>query len=84
MNWERFGQDLLAWRTASQLSVRDAAKKVLITHATFSRAERGMIVSAENFCKILSYALDKHPRVYLDKTQRGKVRRGGVWHALDR
>lgn len=63
--WGKFGQDVLASRQAKGLSVRDMAKRAKVTHATFSRAERGLTVSAETFIILSSYMLDKDPRTYL-------------------
>lgn len=66
VNWKRFGKDVLAKRVAARQSVREAAKEYCLTHATFSRAERGKVVSAETFLILSSYLLDKNPSVYLD------------------
>lgn len=65
IKWEKFGRDALRWRKKLDVSIRDAAKLCRVTHATLSRAERGMVISADNFLKIVSYALDKDPRSYL-------------------
>jgi len=65
VDWKHFGKDLLAHRQKQAESVRETAKRAKVTHATFSRAERGLVVSAETFLILSSYVLDKDPRTYL-------------------
>ena len=65
IKWKKFGADILAKREAAGSSVRDLAKQYKISHATISRADRGLPVSAESFLVLSSYFLDNDPRMYL-------------------
>jgi hypothetical protein len=65
IKWKEFGADVYEHRQACSLSVRDLGKKYDISHATVSRADRGLPVSAETFLILTSYFLDIDPRVYL-------------------
>jgi transcriptional regulator with XRE-family HTH domain len=65
IKWDKFGRDVLRQRDVANLSVRNMAKKCQVTHATLSRAERGLPISADSLLKISSYVLDKDPRLYL-------------------
>jgi transcriptional regulator with XRE-family HTH domain len=65
LNWKQFGKDIRSIRAAGDLSVRDVAKTYRISPATISRADRGLPVKAEYFLILVSYFLDKDPRVYL-------------------
>lgn len=64
LNWKRFGRDIRKKRIDIGLPVREAAARVGINHATFSRAERGLPVNAEYFLVLSSNFLDTDPRVY--------------------
>lgn len=65
IKWKKFGADVLAKRVEGNLSVRGLAKQYKISHATISRADRGLPVSAESFLILSSYFLDNDPRMYL-------------------
>lgn len=64
INWRKFGKAINAKREAEGLSIRDLAKRMKMTPATLSRADRGLHVSAENFLILSSYFLDDDPRSY--------------------
>lgn len=65
IKWKKFGADIREKRKGAELSVRDLAKAYKISPATISRADRGLVVSAETFLILTSYFLDNDPRMYL-------------------
>lgn len=65
IKWRNFGQDIKYRREIEYLSVRDAAKRLKLASATFSRADRGLPVSAETFLTLTYYFLDTDPKAYL-------------------
>ena len=65
LKWRKFGRDIKERRQIEGLSVRDVAKRLKITPATISRADRGLPVSTETFLALSSYFLDTDPRVYI-------------------
>jgi len=63
LDWKRFGRDVQ--KQQGFKSIRDVAKEVGISHATYFRAATGKVVSAETVIIISYYILDKDPRSYL-------------------
>lgn len=65
LDWEAFGRDIRRRREAQCETVREAAEHVGMASATFSRAERGLPVDAENFLLLCrNYLDDCDPRLY--------------------
>jgi transcriptional regulator with XRE-family HTH domain len=53
IKWKKFGKHLAAVRAGRNgLGVRDAADEAGVSSATFSRAENGRVVSADNFMRL--------------------------------
>lgn len=55
------GRVLRRWRTADELSLRDAAQRIGIGHATLMRAEQGYAMDALTFGKIMMWMLQPNP-----------------------
>jgi transcriptional regulator with XRE-family HTH domain len=62
--WKRFGRDLRECRIAADLSLRDIAGDVSVSHPTWSRAENGRPVTVPVFLKLCGW-LGVDPQSYL-------------------
>lgn len=56
------GQMLRRWRAFEEIGVREAAARVGISAATFSRVERGHIPDADTLLTLLMWMLGRHER----------------------
>lgn len=53
----QIGELVKAWRWREELSVREAAEKIGISHTTLSRIERGKPMTDEHLAVLLRWAL---------------------------
>lgn len=55
----KIGELVKAWRWRDEISVREAAEQIGISHATLSRIERGKAMTDEHLAIILRWALGR-------------------------
>jgi transcriptional regulator with XRE-family HTH domain len=67
LDWHAFGKDVHRKRLGQCETVREVAADVGLCHATFSRAERGQVVSAETFLLLCVKFLKCDPRNYYQR-----------------
>lgn len=65
LDWKEFGADVRRKRTAQEETVRQAAARLDIPSATFSRADRGLPINAVHFVCICFDFLKQSPKVYV-------------------
>ena len=53
----KIGELIKAWRWREEISIREAAEQIGISHATLSRIERGHPMTGEHLAILLRWAL---------------------------
>lgn len=56
------GKFLTSWRYAEKLGIREAAKEIGLSTATFNRVERGELMDGSTLSKIIIYLLQESPK----------------------